>query len=190
MRLATTLGLITALIASPMLATPAMATLPLGQKAPDFRLPAALDGRTVTVDSRALRREGPTVIYFYPAAYTPGCSLEAKLFADHMPVFERLGARVVGISGDDIETLKSFSVSHCRGRFPVAADQGLTVAAQYDASSSFGGGFAARVSYVLDADGQVRFALRDTDPRKHVDGTLRAVRALQAPARVMAGSSR
>lgn len=185
MRLPAALGLIAALVTSP-----ALATLPLGQKAPEFRLPAAQNGQVVTVDSRELRRQGPTVIYFYPAAYTPGCSLEAKLFADHMPVFERLGARVIGISGDDLGTLKSFSVSHCRGRFPVAADQGLKVAAQYDASGSFSGGFAARVSYVVDADGLVRFALRDTDPRKHVDGTLRAVRTLQAPARVMAGTSR
>lgn len=160
--------------------SPAHAMLDVGQTAPDFRLSAAKNGAVVTVDSQALRRRGPIVVYFYPAAFTPGCSLEAKLFADQIPAFERMNATVVGISGDNISTLKEFSVAHCRGRFPVASDNGLKVAKQFDATSSFGGGFAARISYVIDTGGKVRYALNDANPGKHVDGTLNTVRALSS----------
>jgi peroxiredoxin len=173
MRLAATLALAVSLWAAP-----AYAMLAVGQTAPDFRLSAAKNGEVVTVDSQALRRRGPVVVYFYPAAFTPGCSLEAKLFADQIPTFERMNATVVGISGDDINTLKEFSVAHCRGRFPVASDTGLKVAKQFDATSSFGGGFAARISYVIDSSGKVRYALNDSNPSKHVEGTLNAVQLL------------
>lgn len=163
-----------------LLASPTYAMLAVGQPAPDFRLSAAKNGEIIQVDSQTLRRRGPVVVYFYPAAFTPGCSLEAKLFADQTPIFERMNATVVGISGDDINTLKEFSVAHCRGRFPVASDIGLKVAKQYAATSSFGGGFAARISYVIDTSGKVRYALNDSNPSKHVEGTLNAVRGLSS----------
>lgn len=163
-----------------LLASPTYAMLAVGQPAPDFRLSAAKNGEIIQVDSQTLRRRGPVVVYFYPAAFTPGCSLEAKLFADQTPIFERMNATVVGISGDDINTLKEFSVAHCRGRFPVASDVGLKVAKQYDAASSFGGGYAARISYVIDQTGKVRYALNDSNPGKHVEGTLKAVRGLSS----------
>ncbi len=158
--------------------TPAFAMLAVGQPAPDFRLAAAKNGEVIQVDSETMRRQGPVVVYFYPAAFTPGCSLEAKLFADQIPTFESMNATVIGISGDKINTLKEFSVSHCRGRFPVASDIGLKVAKQYDATSSFGLGYAARISYVIDKAGKVRYALKDSNPGNHVEGTLNAVRAL------------
>lgn len=83
-----------------LLASPTYAMLAVGQPAPDFRLSAAKNGEIIQVDSQTLRRRGPVVVYFYPAAFTPGCSLEAKLFADQIPTFERMNATVVGISGD------------------------------------------------------------------------------------------
>lgn len=162
---------------------PAQAMLEVGAKAPDFVLPAAQAGNEITFDSAAARRKGPVVLYFYPAAYTSGCSIEAKLFADNMTEFEAAGATVVGVSGDDIEKLKRFSVSHCRGRFPVAADANLKVAKSYDATGAMSAfGYASRVSYVISSDGKVVFAHSDTDPRTHISDTLAAVRQLKSAA--------
>lgn len=118
-----------------LLSLPAHALLAVGTAAPEFSLTAARAGKAVSVDSRKLRANGPLVLYFYPAAYTPGCSVEAQLFAKAMDRFEAAGATVLGVSGDDIETLQRFSVSHCQGRFAVAADTSLAVAGQYQALS-------------------------------------------------------
>ncbi|WP_022955672.1 peroxiredoxin [Perlucidibaca piscinae] len=158
---------------------PAHALLAVGAKAPDFVLPAAQAGNQISVDSKALRSKGPVVVYFYPAAFTPGCSVEAKLFAEAMPQFAKAGASVIGVSGDDITKLKKFSVSHCQGKFPVASDAGLKVAKQYEAAGAFGfAGFASRVSYVIGQDGKVVYAHTDSGPQGHVSESLKAVRGL------------
>jgi len=156
---------------------PAHALLKPGAPAPGFTLPAAQAGQALTFDLAAARAAGPVVLYFYPAAYTPGCSVEAKLFADAMDDFRAAGASVVGVSGDDIGKLKKFSVSHCQGRFPVAADAGLKVAKAYDATGAFSAlGFSSRVSYVISPDGHILFAHTDSGPNSHVSETLAAVR--------------
>lgn len=156
---------------------PAHALLAVGAKAPDFVLPAAQAGNQISVDSKALRSKGPVVVYFYPAAFTPGCSVEAKLFAEAMPQFAKAGASVIGVSGDDITKLKKFSVSHCQGKFPVASDAGLKVAKQYEAAGAFGfAGFASRVSYVIGQDGKVVAALDNAGPDQHVRFAMDAVR--------------
>lgn len=163
-----------------VLALPAHALLKVGATAPDFVLPAAQGGKELTFDTAKARAKGPLVLYFYPAAYTSGCSIEAKLFADAMDDFEAAGATVAGVSGDDIDKLKKFSVSHCRGRFPVAADAGLKVAKSYEATGAFSFiGYASRVSYVIAPDGKVIFAHTDSGPSSHVSETLAAVRNYQ-----------
>lgn len=159
---------------------PAQAMLKVGAVAPDFTLPAAQGGQAMTFDLAQARSTGPVVLYFYPAAYTSGCSLEAKLFADAMDDFKAAGATVVGVSGDDIEKLKKFSVTHCRSRFPVAADAGLKVAKAYDATGALSIiGYASRISYVIAPDGHVLFAHSDMGPQSHVTETLAAVRQWQ-----------
>ena len=102
------------------IAVPAKAALPVGAKAPDFRTTGALAGKPFTVHLAQKLRQGPVVLYFYPKAFTQGCTLEAKAFSDAMPEFRKLGATVVGMSADDLATLKKFSVEACRGQFPVA----------------------------------------------------------------------
>ncbi len=162
-------------------AMPAHAMLKVGAAAPDFVLPAAQGGKELTFDSARARAHGPLVLYFYPAAYTSGCSVEAKLFADAMDDFEAAGATVVGVSGDKIDKLKRFSVSHCRGRFPVAADASLKTAKAYEATGAFSFiGFASRVSYVISPEGKVLFAHTDSGPASHVSETLAVVKRLQA----------
>lgn len=153
--------------------------LALGATAPSFTLPAAQAGQELTVSSAELNKKGPMVVYFFPAAFTSGCNIEAKMFADAMPKFQAAGASVVGISGDKLETLKKFSTAHCMGKFPVAADTDLKVARDYKAKSAFLGLFANRISYVIDSKGKVTAALTGLTPEGHVNESLKAIQALK-----------
>src|SRR6516164_1738237 len=110
------------LLASVAFAAPAAAALKVGDKAPDFTAQAALDGKNFTFKLADALKKGPVVVYFYPKAFTKGCSLEAHAFADSMDKFNALGASVIGVSHDDIATLDKFSVSDCVSKFPVASD--------------------------------------------------------------------
>ncbi|WP_163361502.1 redoxin domain-containing protein, partial [Enterobacter hormaechei] len=69
-------------------------------------------------------KQGPVVLYFYPKAFTSGCTVEAHQFAEATEKFKAQGVTVIGMSNDDIDTLKKFSVEACRNKFAVAADAG------------------------------------------------------------------
>lgn len=101
---------------------PAFAELSVGAPAPDFSTPASLGGEVFTFQLNEALKQGPVVLYFYPAAFTQGCTIEARNFAEATDDYKALGATVIGVSADDIETLKKFSVSECRSKFAVAAD--------------------------------------------------------------------
>ncbi|MDB5095268.1 MAG: antioxidant, AhpC/TSA family protein, partial [Candidatus Eremiobacteraeota bacterium] len=105
--------------------------------------------------------------------------VEAHLFSEHIAEYRKLGATVIGVSGDDIETQKKFSTEECRASFLVASDPGLKIAKEYDAKYS--GAYANRTSYVIAQDGTIAYAYTDGDPSKHVENTLTAVRALVKP---------
>jgi peroxiredoxin Q/BCP len=159
-------------------AAPAFAALKVGQHAPDFTAAATLGGKPFTFALHDALKRGPVVIYFYPAAFTQGCTVEAHQFAGAVPDFTAAGASVIGVSGDTIATLNRFSVSECQSKFPVASDADHRVMASYDAKIPLLG-FAKRTSYVVSQDGIVRFSYTDMDPDGHVSGTLAAVRALR-----------
>ncbi|WP_459618644.1 peroxiredoxin [Bordetella sp. 2513F-2] len=158
----------------------ARAVLPVGAPAPDFRAPAALAGEPYTFDLAEARARGPVVLYFYPAAFTQGCSLEARSFAEAIPQYQALGATVVGMSGDDMDTLKRFSAADCAGKFPVAADADGAVMRSYDAASQRRPDAAQRVSYVISPEGRILYAYGDANPEHHVTRTLEALRAWKA----------
>lgn len=160
-------------------ATPALADLKLGAAAPDFTLPATLGGKEFTFHLAEALKKGPVVVYFYPAAFTQGCTVEAHDFAEAMPRFTAAGASVIGVSHDDIATLNKFSVSECQSKFPVAADRDRSVMKRYDAAM-FLLSYATRTSYVVGQDGRIAFAYSDSDPDGHVAGTLKAVEAIKA----------
>lgn len=156
----------------------ANAALKVGAQAPDFTAPATLGGREFTFNLRAALRKGPVVVYFYPAAFTQGCTVEAHDFAEAMPAYQALGASVIGVSHDDIATLDKFSVSECQSKFPVAADRDRHIMKSYDATIGFFTPYASRTSYVISTGGKIVFAFSDLDPDQHVSRTMAAVKAL------------
>jgi peroxiredoxin len=161
-----------------LLTVPALAELKVGDKAPDFTAPATLGGKQFTFHLADALKKGPIVVYFYPAAFTKGCTVEAHDFAEAMPRYQALGAQVIGVSHDDIATLDKFSVSECQSKFPVAADADKHIMKNYDATMLLGL-TASRTSYVVTPDGRIAFAYSDLDPDGHVSGTLKAVAALK-----------
>ena len=116
-------------------------------------------------------------MYFFPAAYSEGCSIEAHYFAEAIPEFKALGASVIGVSGDDIDTLTKFSVQACQGMFPVAADEAQMVMKSFDAVMLTRPEYANRISYVIAPDGAIVYHYMSLNPTKHVEKTLDALRA-------------
>ena len=157
-------------------AIPAHAALAVGAAAPDFTTKASLGGKEFDFSLTEALKKGPVVLYFYPAAFTKGCTIEAHEFADATDKFAALGATVIGVSHDDIATLDKFSVSECRSKFAVAADPNGTTIKAYDAVLAKNPAYADRTSYVIAPDHSVLFAYTDMDPTKHVDLTMEAVK--------------
>ena len=173
--LATTLG--ATLIG---LALPARAGLNIGDAAPAFAVDAVIGGEPFRFDLAQALKKGPVVLYFYPKAFTQGCTLEANAFAEAMDQYRALGASVIGVSGDDIDTLKRFSVSECRGKFPVGADRGGSVMKAYAASMPQREDFAKRISYVITPESKIAFAYESGSYDQHVPKTLEALKQWQA----------
>ena len=155
------------------------ASLDDGEKAPDFTAAAALAGKPFSYSLAQSLAKGPVVVYFFPAAFSEGCSIEAREFAEAMPRFEALGASVIGVSADDIEVLNRFSVQACQGKFPVASDVGMGIIKAYDAAMTTRPEFANRVSYVIAPNGLVLTSYKSLNPAKHVEKMLDALRVWQ-----------
>jgi peroxiredoxin len=166
------------ILALAIFAQPLVAALPVGTKAPEIRTMGALDGKTFKLDLKDQLRHGPVVLYFYPKAFTEGCTLEAKAFADAMPQFRQAGARVVGMSADDLGTLKRFSTEACRSAFPVATATPATIKA-YDVVLKQKPELSDRTSYVIARDGRIVMVHSELDWKDHVAKSLAAVRALK-----------
>lgn len=162
-----------AAVVAAVVTAPALAALSVGQSAPEFKTQASLGGKVFSFDLADALKQGPVVLYFYPAAFTKGCTIEAHTFADAMDQFKALHATVIGVSHDTIDTLNKFSVSECRSKFPVAADPSLTVAKQYDAVLPQAPTYANRTSYVIAPDGKILATLTDlAHPQQHVENAL------------------
>jgi peroxiredoxin len=161
---------------------PALATLKVGDKAPDFTAKAALGGKDFTFSLSKALAKGPVVLYFYPKAFTKGCSIEAHDFATAMDKYKALGASVIGVSHDDMATLNQFSVKLCANKFPVAADMNGTVIKAYDATLSPKTGLmASRTSYVVAPDGKIFYVFTDmSHPEMHVQHTQQALASWKA----------
>jgi peroxiredoxin len=162
-------------LGSAVFAAPLYAALPEGAKAPDFSTEATLAGKPFTFSLADALKKGPVVLYFYPAAFTPGCTIEAHNFAEATDKFKALGATVIGVSHDNIDTLNKFSVSECRNKFAVAADADQKITKEYDAVLAQKPEYANRTSYVIAPDGKIIYEYTALNPDKHVENTMAAV---------------
>ena len=167
-----------ALLLASLFAAPAFAALKPGDAAPDFTAQATLGGNEFTFSLAEALKKGPVVLYFFPKAFTKGCTAEAREFAEATAQFAAAGATLIGMSADDIGTLHKFSTQECSSKFPVAGDPGLNVIKAFDAVME-GRNLSDRVSYVIGRDGKVVYAYSDRNPDKHVENTLAAVKALK-----------
>jgi thioredoxin-dependent peroxiredoxin len=164
------------MLANVLIALPAYAALNAGTQAPDFSAPASIGGRVFTFSLADALKKGPVVLYFYPAAFTKGCTIEAHDFAAAIDQYHALGATVIGISHDPIDKLAKFSVSECRSKFAVAADATKSIMQAYDAVLDRNPERANRVSYVIAPDGKILYSYTDLNPDNHVTNTLTALK--------------
>jgi peroxiredoxin Q/BCP len=172
-------SLMTAVMATALFAVPTFAALPDGTKAPDFTTQASLAGKAFQFSLAKALKKGPVVLYFYPAAFTPGCTIEAHEFAEATPKFEALGATVIGVSHDPIEKLNKFSVSECRNKFAVASDADGSIMKNYDAVLAAKPEYANRTSYVIAPTGDIIYSYTELKPDGHVENTMAAVKKWQ-----------
>ena len=161
-------------------ASPLYAALKPGAVAPDFTTQATLAGKPFTFSLAEALKHGPVVLYFYPAAFTPGCTVEAHEFAEATEKFKALGATVIGVSHDSIDTLNKFSVSECRNKFAVASDADQKITKEYDAVLKIKPEYADRTSYVIAPTGKIIYEYTAMDPENHVANTMAAVEKWQS----------
>ena len=165
-----------AMVAGLLIHAKVQAALPVGAKAPDFTTMGALGGKPFRLNLAQQLKKGPVVLYFYPKAFTKGCTLEARAFSEAMPEFRKAGAQVIGMSADDLETLKKFSVEGCRSAFPVAtASKGVIGA--YDVKLPLAP-MSNRTSFVIAPSGKIVMVHSEMDWKDHVAKTLTAVNRL------------
>src|SRR5947207_9603463 len=167
----------TAFVFASLLAAPSFGAMKPGDTAPVFTAQAAVGGEEFTFTLADALKKGPVVLYFFPKAFTKGCTAEAHAFAEAAEQYKSQGATLIGMSADDIGTLHKFSTQECSSKFPVAADPELKVIKSFD-SVMESRNISDRISYVIGQDGKVAYAYSDRNPDKHVENTLAAVKAL------------
>jgi peroxiredoxin len=165
-------------LAALSIALPANAALKVGDKAPDFTTTGAVGGKEFKVHLAQQLKKGPVVLYFFPKAFTSGCTAEAHAFSESIDDFKKAGAQVIGMSADDLPTLHKFSTEHCRSAFPVATATPATQKA-YDVAWAAHPGLTTRTSYVIDQSGKIVMVHDDLDFSQHVAKTLAAVQGLE-----------
>ncbi|MGN6313666.1 MAG: peroxiredoxin [Rhodanobacteraceae bacterium] len=187
-----------AFAAALLLAMPAFAMLKAGSTAPGFTATASQAGKDFTFSLKDALKKGPVVVYFYPAAYTGGCDLEAHTFATQADKFKAAGATIIGVSADSIKRLNEFSSDpdYCAGKFPVASDADGKIAASYGLKlippqsgvtdvrgQPVTHGFIPRTTFVIAKDGKIVSALSSNEdhlkPDQHVSKSLAIVQDMQ-----------
>ncbi|WP_278391985.1 peroxiredoxin [Sphingobium yanoikuyae] len=170
--------IILALAAAALGTQGSMAALAVGVKAPEFTTRGALAGKTFTVTLSHQLKRGPVVLYFFPKAFTPGCSAEAREFAENIDKFKAAGATVIGMSADPVDDLVAFSTKECAGKFAVAS-AGPNIVSGYDVALKMRPGMTDRTSYVIAPSGRIAFVHSEMSYAGHVKSTLAAVEAMK-----------
>ncbi|WP_373487060.1 peroxiredoxin [Blastomonas sp.] len=172
---------LTAGIAAATHADPAIAASPaklgVGSKAPMFTTTGARAGKAFSLNLASTLKKGPVVLYFFPKAFTSGCTAEAHEFATRMDEFKKAGATVIGLSADGIEELKKFSTEACQSKFAVARATPQMINA-YGVGLPSNAAMTGRTSMVIAPNGRITFIHNDMDYRDHVKLTLGAVQSM------------
>ncbi|HET8698025.1 MAG TPA: peroxiredoxin [Gammaproteobacteria bacterium] len=181
---------------STAVAVPAFAALNQGDAVPMFKAKASLAGKAFDYSLSDALKKGPVVVYFYPAAFTPGCNIQAHTFAENMDKFNAAGATVIGVSLDSIDRLNDFSSdpNYCAGKLAVASDADGSIAKSFKLNVGearpnmkdsrgveFSHGFAERTTFIVTPDGKVAATVggNSVRPDENVNQSLAAVQALQ-----------
>jgi thioredoxin-dependent peroxiredoxin len=151
-----------------------------GDKAPSFTLP---DQNGEKVKLSGLKGE-TVVLYFYPRADTPGCTTQACSVRDRSAEYEAAGARVIGISPDEVGAIDKFAGKYDLG-FTLLADADHAVAEKYGAwveKSMYGRKYmgVARATFIIDPKGKIARVFPKVQPKKHDDLVLKALAELAA----------
>jgi thioredoxin-dependent peroxiredoxin len=172
---------------------PAAADLKPGDAAPEFTAQASMNGKAFLYSLRDALKKGPVVVYFYPAAYTGGCNVEAHTFSVNADKFDAAGASIVGVSLDSIQRLNDFSKDpdYCAGKFPAASDPDGKIAKSFDVTVSegspgdldtrgqeIGHGFADRTTFIVTPDAKIVATIGGLDPEDNVEMALATVQEL------------
>lgn len=173
-------AIVTAGVMAGLAVAPAHASLAVGTKAPDFDLKAAQAGKEFDFSLANALKKGPVVLYFFPAAFTTGCTVEAHDFAEATDKFAALGATVIGVTSGNADRVTEFSSVECRNKFAVAADPDQKVVKAYDAVLKLKPEYSDRTSYVIAPDHTILMVYTDLNPDKHVDMTMDAVKKWKA----------
>jgi peroxiredoxin Q/BCP len=146
-----------------------------GDTAPDFTMPDQ-DGNDVSLSGL---RGKSVVLYFYPKADTPGCTIQACGVRDHRVDYEQLNAVVLGVSPDPVKKIAKFDTKHTLG-FPLLSDEDHSVAEAYDVwveKSMYGKKYwgMQRSTFVIDPQGIIRHVIPNVKPATHDDAVLAAL---------------
>ncbi|MER5516989.1 peroxiredoxin [Streptomyces sp. NPDC002763] len=151
-------------------------TVEVGSKVEDFALP---DETGTTRTLTELLADGPVVLFFYPAALSPGCTTEACHFRDLAAEFAAAGARPVGISGDSVERQQEFSGKHTLG-MPLLSDTDGTVRERFGVKRGIALAPTKRATFVIAQDRTVLEVVRsELRMNTHADRALAALRGQQ-----------
>ncbi len=176
------------------LAVPVSAALNAGQSAPDFQAQASLAGKATPYSLKDALKKGPVIVYFYPSAYTSGCNVQAREFAERSEKFAAAGASIIGVSLDNIARLNAFSADpeYCNSKFPVASDAEGRIGKSYDLAvkqaragmkdtrgADIDHDFAERTTFVVSSDGKIAATIGGISPTANVEKALEAVQALK-----------
>jgi peroxiredoxin Q/BCP len=147
----------------------------VGDKAPDFTLPSQM-GDNVTLSEYFGKKN--IVLYFYPKDETRGCTREACSFRDSYDVFTSLGAEVIGVSGQSVESHKSFATHHGLP-FILLSDEKNEVRQLYGVPATMGV-IPGRVTFIIDKRGIVRHVFSSQfQPEKHIEEALKVLKELE-----------
>lgn len=149
-------------------------TIKLGDRAPDFRLPALKGGE---ISLSQFRGQKNVVLFFYPKDDSPGCTVEACTFRDAYEDFVDAGAEVIGISSDSVDSHDAFARKH---KLPMqfVSDAGGKVRAAYGVKSTLGL-IAGRETFIIDKEGVVRHIFRSqVRVKNHVAESLAVLHSL------------